>query len=100
MDAYLERLALPDPNDSAKSGSDPSQLAAVLMLTNRLFPGGGNVSESFDPAWPDDKYVVVNVVATGDPDTIIQRQCEWHTQLAEILPAHADAFQLSIDVQA
>jgi len=98
LDAYLERIALPNPTKVVTLDNGDGQLAAVLAITKRLFPDGASVTESFDPAWPDDKFFVVNVVATGDPDSIIQRQSEWHTELAKILPDNADGFQLSIDV--
>lgn len=72
-------------------------LAAIIGLTQAIFSSDISVSESCDPEWPDDKSIVFQVAAKMSADEAIDRRCEWHKKVSEIVPPTADIFQLRID---
>src|SRR5687768_13503122 len=57
-----------------------SRIADVREVTQRLFPGKCEFTSEFDPEYLDERYVVVNVESSGNPQDIVDRTCEWHAQ--------------------
>ena len=45
-----------------------SVMADVRQISHDLFPGKCEFTSEFDPEYPDDRYVVVNVEATGESE--------------------------------
>jgi hypothetical protein len=76
----LERILGQD----ADTLSEPSELAViedVRRITQELFPGKCEFTSEFDPEFPSDRYVVVNVEASGDLKEIAERGCIWDERI-------------------
>jgi hypothetical protein len=56
----------------------------VRRITHELFPGPCEFTHEFDPEYPEDRYVVVNVEATGEPKEIVDRECLWHERVWQL----------------
>jgi hypothetical protein len=78
IEARLNGAAMPESIDL------PGRLADVSQITRELFPGKCEFTSEFDPEYPDDRYVVVSVEATGDPRNIVDRSCEWHQRVRNL----------------
>jgi hypothetical protein len=59
-------------------------LAQVRQITQEIFPGACTFTSECDPEHPDDRYVVVNVEATGDPKEIVDRGCVWDQRIRQL----------------
>ncbi len=81
------------------TASIPFQVAdaigRILDITTELFPGEVVVGNSADPEYPDDRFVVFTVGASGELDEILDRECEWLRRVAAGT-AGAHAFRLSV----
>jgi hypothetical protein len=71
-------------------------MVQVRRITQDLFPGMCEFTNEFDPENPDDRYVVVNVEATGDPKEIVDRSCAWHLRIRKLSTDLSDMLRLSI----
>lgn len=61
-----------------------SVMADVREITRELFPGKCEFTSEFDPEYPEDRYLVVNVEASGDPKDIVARTCRWHERIRKL----------------
>jgi hypothetical protein len=68
----------------------------VRAVTQELFPGKCEFTSEFDPEYPDDRYVVVNVEATGEPREIVDRCCKWHERVRQLWPELWDTLRLFV----
>jgi hypothetical protein len=59
-------------------------LDQVRAITQEIFPGKCEFTSEFDPEYPEDRYVVANVEATGDPKSIVDRCSQWHERVQEL----------------
>jgi hypothetical protein len=71
-------------------------MADVRQITQELFPGPCEFTNECDPEYPDDRYVVVNVEATGSPKEIVDRSCLWHEHIRQLSTDLSDFLRLSI----
>jgi hypothetical protein len=58
----------------------------VYEITQELFPGTCKFTNEVDPEHPEDRYVVVNVEATGDIKDIMDRKETWHNRVRQMWP--------------
>jgi hypothetical protein len=70
--------AAPAPFDLA------SVMPEVRAITQELFPGPCEFTNEFDPEYPEDRYVVVNVEAAGDLKQIAERGCRWDERIRQL----------------
>ena len=82
-------------------GSDEAfDLASVIddvrRITQEIFPGKCEFTDEYDPEYPEDRYIVVNVEASGEPKEIVDRSCEWHKRIEEFAPNSFGHLRLSI----
>lgn len=56
----------------------------VRRITQELFPGKCEFTHECDPEYPDDRYVVVNVEAKGEPKELLDRGDEWHERIRQM----------------
>lgn len=102
-------LSLPQPEranlafqllQSLDSPVEEFNLASVMddvrRITNELFPGKCEFTNEFDPEYPQDCYVVVNVEARGEPKQIVDRSCQWSERLRQLSPNLFGKLRLSI----
>jgi hypothetical protein len=87
----------------AQNGSAPSApfdlacvMAEVREITAEIFPGKCEFTSEFDPEYPDDRYVVVNVEATGEPKEIVDRCRKWHERIRQSWPDLWDTLRLFV----
>ncbi|MEX2317987.1 MAG: hypothetical protein WD669_12590 [Pirellulales bacterium] len=59
-------------------------LPAVRQITQEIFPGECEFTDEFDPEAPGDRYMVVNVQATGDLKEIAERGCLWDERVRRL----------------
>lgn len=78
-----------------ESGSS-ADWSEVLRLTEQMFPGAVSVERMSDPESPRESWVVLTVEATGEPQEIVRRQCEWHERVAREFPGQFPGLRLSI----
>ncbi len=74
----------------------PVDFSDVLRLTGQLFPGTVTVDRMSDPECPRESWVVLTVEATGEPQEIIRRQCEWHERVAREFSGRFPDLRLSV----
>ncbi len=79
-------------NDSVSS----ADWSEVLRLTEQMFSGAVSVERMSDPESPRESWVVLTVEATGEPQEIVRRQCEWHERVAREFPSQFPGPRLSI----
>jgi hypothetical protein len=63
-----------------------SVIEDVRRITQELFPGKCEFTHEFDPEYPEDRYVVVNVEASGEPKELVDRSGEWHRRIEQVAP--------------
>jgi len=83
-------VAIPDAADLG------AQMSNVREITQALFPGRCEFTSEFDPEYPDDRYVVVNVEAKGEPRDIVDRTCEWHARILNLSDGLHGRLRLSV----
>lgn len=71
-------------------------MSAVSQITEELFPGPFSCQDEFDPEYPDETYVVVNVEATGELREVVRRQRDWHNRIRALSPELSGKLRLSI----
>ena len=71
-------------------------MSAVNRITEELFPGPFSCQDEFDPEYPDETYVVVNVEATGELREVVRRQRKWHDRIRALSPELFGKLLLSI----
>ena len=69
---------------------------AIALVTAELFPGKCHYTTEFDHENPDDRYVVVNVEASGDPKEIVEQSARWHERVRQLSADLSGALRLSI----
>jgi hypothetical protein len=78
----------------------PFDLASVMpevrAITQELFPGPCEFTHEFDPEYPEDRYVVVNVESSGEFKEILDRECCWHDRIRQLWPDLWDKLRLSV----
>lgn len=79
-DRLEQPLALESLNGLSMSGV-AAWIPDVRRITQELFPGSFTCSDEFDPEFPADTYVVVNVESTGDAQEVVRRRCRWHERI-------------------
>jgi hypothetical protein len=83
VDALEKRLAA-----EAHAGMPVPNLTALMpevkRITQEVFPGPFSWNVEFDPEYPDDTYVLVNVEATGEMQDVVRRQCHWHERMRAV----------------
>ncbi len=84
-----ERPALKNTRES-----DPC-LADVIELTERMF-GAPEVTVSHDPEFPENAFVVFNVIASGSPKEIVDKRMAWHEKVGDVQPRYSGRIRLSI----
>jgi hypothetical protein len=70
-------------------------IGRIVEITTELFPGEVVVGNSADPEFPDDRFVVFTVEASGELDEILDRECEWLRRVAAVTPG-THTFRLSV----
>ena len=80
----------------ASATSLTTWMCGVQQITEELFPCPFSFGEEFDPEYPDDTYVVIDVEATGDMRDVIRRQREWHERIRALSPELSGKLRLSI----
>ena len=80
--------------NAAREAIVKKSLDEVLRVTREMF---GNATTEWleDPDMPDARYLIVNVLADGTPQQLVQRSIEWHRRVAEYDPEHLGAFRFS-----
>ena len=95
VDALEQRMAT-----GVRSGSSTADLSALMSdvrsITEELFPGPFSYDDEFDPEYPEDTYVVINVESTGDMREVIRRECKWHERIRALAPDLFGKLRLSI----
>jgi len=68
----------------------------VRRITHELFPGKFEFTHEFDPEYPDDRYVVINVEASGEPKSLVDLSCRWSERIRQLSPDLFGKLRLSI----
>ncbi len=84
VDAVEARLAQNGDAQARSPELPPGLLDQVREITQEIFPGKWEFTSEFDPEYPEDRYVVVHVEATGDPRDIVDRCSQWHKRIQEL----------------
>ena len=63
-----------------------SVMSSVRDITQDIFPGKCEFTSEFDPEYPEDRYLLVHVEATGSPKEIVDRSCKWDERIRRISP--------------
>jgi hypothetical protein len=71
-------------------------LERILAMTGELFPGPAVIRQDVDPDFPDDTALVMEVEASGEMDSIADRQIEWHRRMDDIDRATSDRLRLLV----
>jgi hypothetical protein len=58
----------------------------VREIAQELFPGPCEFTDKVDPEYPEDRYVLVRVEATGDIKEIVDREEVWDERIRELWP--------------
>jgi hypothetical protein len=95
VDAIESRLS-ENGADVFETADLSSRMADVREVTQRLFPGKCEFTSEFDPEYPDDRYVVVNVESSGNSQDIVDRTCEWHAQVRRLTGEPQGKLRLSV----
>jgi len=95
VDALEHRLADGVRLGPSTSGLSP-WMSEVKQITEELFPGPFSCNDEFDPEYPDDTYVVINVESTREIREVVRRQCEWHDRIRALSPGLFGKVRLSI----
>ena len=74
----------------------PVELSKALRLTAQMFYGAVSVERMSDPESPRESWLVLTVEATGEPQEIVRRQCEWPERVAREFPGQFPGLRLSI----
>jgi hypothetical protein len=56
----------------------------VRKITQEIFPGKCEFTHECDPEYPEDRYVVVNVEAKGEPKELVDRSCLWDERISQL----------------
>ena len=83
VDAVERRLAR-NGSDAAAAFDLASIMEDVRQITQELFPGKCEFTSECDPEYPEDRYVVVNVEASGELKEIAERGCVWDERVREL----------------
>jgi hypothetical protein len=97
VESLVGRQALSAAGEPQTPDDAPHTLAQVVQLTEQLFPGAVSVEVLNDPESPCETFIVLNVETHGEPQELIERQCEWHERVAALANAEAGSYRLSID---
>jgi hypothetical protein len=77
-------------SQSLNATGEKFDLASVVddvhKITQELFPGKCEFTHEFDLEYPDDRYVVVNVEASGTPKELVDRSCQWSERIRQVVP--------------
>lgn len=76
---------------------DASVMTDVRRITQDIFPGKFELVSEQDPEYPDDRYLVVEVEATGKASEIVERSHEWHSRIRHLSRDLAQNLRLFID---
>lgn len=80
VEAVERQLAGP-PNGRPAGFNLAGLMAEVREITEEIFPGKCEFTSEVDPEYPEDRYVVVNVEASGSPQEIVDRSCQWDERI-------------------
>jgi len=72
------------------------RMADIREISGRFFPGTCDFRSEFDPEYPDDRYVVVNVEASGNPREIVDLTCQWHECIRALSAELSGKLRLSV----
>lgn len=117
VEILKRKQAMPDPVASNKPPLEPPQnrdhhddlqqlspsIAAIneiVTLTNDFFPGKVRVEISVDPEFPEWPCVVFHVREehkVANIDEVIDRELQWHAQVAKLAPESVDRLRLLIE---
>lgn len=82
------------------AASPPTPVVAaldrIMDLTAELFPGPAVLRRDFDPDFPNDQWLVMEVEATGTVREILDREIDWHRRLDSLDPSIANQFRLCL----
>ena len=92
----VERQLAGHSNGTAEDVDLSSIMAEVREITQEIFPGECEFTNEFDFENPEDRYVVVNVEATGDIKEIAERGCAWHDRIRQLPDYSFGVLRLSI----
>lgn len=96
VEAVEARLAQNGDAQARSPELPPDLLDQVREITQEIFPGKCEFTSEFDPEYPEDRYVVVNVEATGDIKEIVDRECVWDQRVRQLRPDLWDTLRLSV----
>ena len=66
------------------------ELAALIAATTKFFGGTATLCESYDPEFPDDKYLQISVRTRLQPEQIVLAESEWIAAMMKISPTWED----------
>jgi len=69
---------------------------AVRHLTETMFPVTMSVEIEADPAFPQERFVVFSVRASGSLEEIVQIQSRWHQEVVKLAPERLNTFRISV----
>lgn len=56
----------------------------IIGITTELFGDDVRIKESYDPDFPDEKYIVLVVVSGGDNPVLLELESEWIRRVAQV----------------
>jgi hypothetical protein len=72
------------------------QLDCILRLTKAMFGDEVSVEVESDPEWPDESFVVFLVAASGELQDLLEKQHQWHREVAEVVESKTELIRISI----
>jgi hypothetical protein len=84
--ADLAHRLLKSVEPSAEKFNLAEVIDVVRKVTQDIFPGKCEFTHEFDPEFPGDRYVVVNVEAKGEPKELVHHSENWHKQIEAVVP--------------
>jgi len=90
-----DRLDIPEPLDPPIRGMEE-----VIQFTKEFFAGNVSIEVSVDPEFPERPNVVFHVSEqpkSANIDDVIDRELQWHAEVAKISPDSVDRLRVFIE---
>ena len=91
-----QNARLEEGNAQLSSILSQEQLDCILRLTKNMFGDDVSVEVDYDPEWPGESYVVFLVAASGELHELLQKQYQWHREVAELVESKTELIRISI----
>lgn len=86
----------PDVTELAGELGIGESIYSIIDITREMFPGLVVAHVIVDPEWPEDRAIVFDVEATGEPRDITELQIEWNRRIQVLIPTRLDVVALCI----